>query len=82
MCRGSRPYPSNNAKRQFDVICLTRPSTYYNVKRCYLLHLEKVYMLLQYTVKGLLFKPTLPSIWKAPLKLFRTKSELNQLKLF
>ena len=30
--KGSRPYPSDNAKRQFDVMSLTHPPTYYNVK--------------------------------------------------
>ena len=59
--KGSRPYPSYNAKHQINVMFLTHPPTYDNVKRCSL-HLEKVYMPLQHNVKGLLFKPIHPSI--------------------
>ena len=30
--KGSRPYPGDNEKRQFDVMFLTHPPTYDNVK--------------------------------------------------
>ena len=59
--KGSRPYPSDNVKRQSDVMFLTHPPTYENVKRCSP-HLEKVYMSLQHNVKGLLLKHTNPPI--------------------
>ena len=44
--KGSRPYQSDNAQCQSDVMFLNHPPTYHNVERCSL-HLEKVYMSLQ-----------------------------------
>ena len=69
--KGSRPYQSDNSKCQIDVMFLTLPPTYGNIRRCSL-YLENVYMLLLHNVKGLLFKPTHPlitSIWRFALSL-------------